>query len=59
MGPRASPKDLDSFVEWDKMYGFGTLMAHQEAEGAAYHYRPLGCEGSSLNPTGLGWGAME
>ncbi|XP_010856379.1 PREDICTED: putative fidgetin-like protein 2 [Bison bison bison] len=23
VGPRASPKDLDSFVEWDKMYGFG------------------------------------
>ncbi|XP_016056528.1 PREDICTED: putative fidgetin-like protein 2 [Miniopterus natalensis] len=23
VGPRASPKDLDSYVEWDKMYGFG------------------------------------
>nr|XP_010962766.1 PREDICTED: putative fidgetin-like protein 2 [Camelus bactrianus] len=23
VGPRASPKDLDLFVEWDKMYGFG------------------------------------
>ncbi|XP_049639344.1 fidgetin-like protein 2 [Suncus etruscus] len=23
MGPRASPKDLDSLVEWDKMYGSG------------------------------------
>ncbi|XP_014642227.1 PREDICTED: putative fidgetin-like protein 2 [Ceratotherium simum simum] len=23
VGPRASPKDLDSFVEWDKMYGSG------------------------------------
>lgn len=27
-------------------------MAHQEAEGAAAHYRPLGCEGSSLTPPG-------
>ncbi|XP_036993159.2 fidgetin-like protein 2 [Artibeus jamaicensis] len=23
VGPRVSPKDLDSYVEWDKMYGFG------------------------------------
>ncbi|KAM5289345.1 fidgetin-like protein 2 [Ctenodactylus gundi] len=23
VGPRASPKELDSFVEWDKMYGSG------------------------------------
>ncbi|XP_054574430.1 fidgetin-like protein 2 [Eptesicus fuscus] len=23
VGPRATPKDLDSYVEWDKMYGFG------------------------------------
>ncbi|KAM7114321.1 fidgetin-like protein 2 isoform 1-T2 [Molossus nigricans] len=23
VGPRASPKELDSYVEWDKMYGFG------------------------------------
>ncbi|XP_030895228.1 putative fidgetin-like protein 2 [Leptonychotes weddellii] len=23
VGPRASPKDLDSYVEWDKMYGSG------------------------------------
>lgn len=37
------------------MYGFSTLMAHQEAEGAAAYYRPLGCEGSSLTPpAGLG-----